>query len=306
MGEYVKYKTLVLAGNTFNFLIGNTYGDAYFSKIYKESLGNTIVRGLRNTVLVGFSLDNWAKSIDNNTTIIIFDTEATFPLLKWLARHYNNNRKIFYYRNRVNAVKKSLHPSAVKALGFEAWTYNIHDCEIYDLHYNRQFMQRSLFLNDEENKLKDLDAVFIGYDKGRRSILERLKRDLEQCGAKSYFYIPDSMDFPDNACHDNHILKYGDYIEVLRRSRAVIDIVNEGNYGLTLRPVEAMFMKIKLITNYDDITHYDFYNESNIYIIGKDSRSLSEFLDGEYSQIENSIIEKYDVPGWIKSFEMEE
>lgn len=62
-------------------------------------------------------------------------------------------------------------------------------------------------------------------------------------------------------------MQYEEYLKVVKRSRAVLDIVKKNNYGLTLRVLEALVAHKKLITNYMDIKKMEFYNESNIFLL---------------------------------------
>lgn len=72
---------------------------------------------------------------------------------------------------------------------------------------------------------------------------------------------------PHNKCVNNRPMQYEEYLKVVKRSRAVLDIVKKNNYGLTLRVLEALVAHKKLITNYMDIKKMEFYNESNIFLL---------------------------------------
>lgn len=85
-----------------------------------------------------------------------------------------------------------------------------------------------------------------------------------------------------------------------------MDLVTEENYGLTLRPLEALFLKKKLITNYYEIIDEPFYNESNIYLYGRDNRNIDEFLKIPYEEIQKEVVNMYDCQSWIERFERTE
>ena len=53
---------------------------------------------------------------------------------------------------------------------------------------------------------------------------------------------------------------------IYSNSRCVLDSAQEGQMGLTIRVLEALGAKKKLITTNEDIVNYDFYNEENIYV----------------------------------------
>lgn len=294
-------------------LIGGNYGlfhsdelSVVYSDIYNRKLNFKILRLLRNNYfLIRYCLEDYSKILCKFDTIIVFDSEATFPLLKWIKnKSKENTRLIMYYRNAINLVRKRIQPDIVKKLGYEIWSYNYHDCQKYNINYNKQVLDRKMFQKYNDN-ISDIlyDVVFLGYTKGRRELLERLNQIFEQNGLITYFYIPDCPDFSNNRCTDGKPLAYYSYIDILSHSKAIIDIVVDDNYGLTLRPLEALYMKRKIITNYLDIVNYDFYSSNNILLIDEnDLQSISSFISGEYKLIDDEVVESYSVTKWLQRF----
>lgn len=99
-------------------------------------------------------------------------------------------------------------------------------------------------------------------------------------------------------------MQYEEYLKVVKRSRAVLDIVKRNNYGLTLRVLEALVAHKKLITNYMDIKKMEFYNESNIFLLeGEDKlENLGQFLNKPFFPIAEEIIASYSEQAWIWRF----
>ena len=82
-----------------------------------------------------------------------------------------------------------------------------------------------------------------------------------------------------------------------------MDIMADNQNGLTLRPMEAMFFKKKLITNNADIINYNFYNSENIFILGQ--RPLEEipaFLDEPVREVPEDILDEYRMENWLEDF----
>ena len=74
---------------------------------------------------------------------------------------------------------------------------------------------------------------------------------------------------------------------MLSQSNCILDYNQEGQVGLTLRPMEALFLEKKLITNNKDIKNYDFYNPSNIFILGENNiEDIKEFINKPYEKVE--------------------
>ena len=98
-------------------------------------------------------------------------------------------------------------------------------------------------------------------------------------------------------------INYEQILKYIAESKCIIDIVQEGQGGLTWRPLEAMFYRKKMITNFKDIKEYDFYKKDNIFIIGEDDPSnIKNFVNTGYVDIPQNIIKKYTIDGWIENF----
>lgn len=88
-----------------------------------------------------------------------------------------------------------------------------------------------------------------------------------------------------------------------QRSRAILDIVKEGQVGITKRPMEAILFNKKLITNNKAIEKYDFYCPENIFILGKDSlNNLKTFIHTPYKTLPKQIVEQYIFENWFDTF----
>ena len=66
--------------------------------------------------------------------------------------------------------------------------------------------------------------------------------------------------------------------KIIDNSRAVLDIQHHNQSGLTMRTLETLGMKKKLITTNEEVRNYDFYNPSNIAIIDRKSQLFLKIL----------------------------
>ena len=100
-------------------------------------------------------------------------------------------------------------------------------------------------------------------------------------------------------------MDYDSVLEVMTASKAIIDLPHPNQTGLTIRSIEALGLKKKLITTNVDIKKYDFYHPSNILIINPNNPAISkEFLSLEYISLDSNIYDKYTVSAWLRSFFM--
>lgn len=74
-----------------------------------------------------------------------------------------------------------------------------------------------------------------------------------------------------------------------------------GQSGLTLRVMESIFYKKKIITNNKEIIRYDISNPESVFILGVDSDDqLKNFLETPYKEHDNSVTEQYNLYNWTK------
>ena len=88
--------------------------------------------------------------------------------------------------------------------------------------------------------------------------------------------------------------------EIFSSSRVVLDIEHPQQTGLTMRTIETLGAKKKLITTNVSVASYDFFSPENICII---NRLLPEiptgFLDKKYVDVAPAIYQKYRLEGWV-------
>lgn len=95
-------------------------------------------------------------------------------------------------------------------------------------------------------------------------------------------------------------LSEDDYLDILKRCDTVFDIQHSGQSGLTMRTIETLGARRKLITTNASIRDYDFYDESNIFVLDEQNADqIKEFLRGEYKPPCDEIYDRYSLPSWI-------
>lgn len=89
---------------------------------------------------------------------------------------------------------------------------------------------------------------------------------------------------------------------IFKQSRCVLDSPQGGQTGLTIRTIECLGAKKKLVTANTDIVNYDFYREENILVVdnGKFNKN-SKFFTEEYLELPEDIYKKYSLNNWLKT-----
>ena len=91
-------------------------------------------------------------------------------------------------------------------------------------------------------------------------------------------------------------------LDVLRKTNTVFDIQHYMQSGLTIRTIEAIGSKRKLITANENIKKYDFYNSNNIYVLNEQNwGGIEDFIRHKYEPIPEEIHKKYSISSWLKT-----
>lgn len=168
---------------------------------------------------------------------------------------------------------------------------------------------------DSSNIEKSIDVYFSGCEhSGRRQLLEKIIPVLRQNNMSYYFHLYTGiwkvlrrkikqMNFKKEPNYIKyHTLSLKENSEFTLNSRVLIDIQHPTQTGLTMRTIEALAAKSKLVTTNRDVEKYDFYNPNNILIINRENSVIDlEFLKTPYENVPEEIVEKYSLSNWIKT-----
>lgn len=240
---------------------------------------------------------NWKNSLNGVTTVICFSTNPV-ESLEYIKSINPQIRLIFWYWDPVYRNVKQ--PDAISDDLCEKWSFDRNDCQVYKMNYNTTFYLDSITLPKSE---LFYDVLFLGQDKGRRLFLNDFKNQFIGMGLVPFFYIVDDTTSGWNFMKTSPAIPYVKYLALLSKSKAILDYTQEGQSGMSLRPMESVFFSKKLITNDLAILKQDFYLADNIFILGVDDiSSLTVFLNTPYKKISKEIVEKYDFTNWLERF----
>lgn len=88
--------------------------------------------------------------------------------------------------------------------------------------------------------------------------------------------------------------------EIFSNSKAVLDVEHPQQTGLTMRTLEALGAKKKLITTNVGVRDYDFFSPDNICVIDREFPGVpADFLYENYVDVSPEIYGKYRLEGWM-------
>lgn len=247
---------------------------------------------------------SWVKYLKNEKYVIIFDFGSADLVIKYIRKINKNLRIIFWYWNPIDI---SISINKIKELDCEIWSFDLGDVEKYSLKYNTQFFcYENLERLKPVDNLKAFDVFFCGTEKNRIKDLLIIEEEFKKYKVSYYFHIVKSSGYyKSTEGYDYKLpLEYGQYLYLIFKSKCVFDFVSSEQNGITLRPLEALFFKKKLITNQKSIMNMDLYNRNNIFILGVDDYSkLNDFINSDYDYTNQSYLEtKYCFESWLNRF----
>ncbi len=160
------------------------------------------------------------------------------------------------------------------------------------------------------------DLAFIGTAHSDRyklviNILNQLKE--KRGNVFFYFYSPSKILFYWKKITDKNFrnipikdisfqsLTKSEIIDIVQKSKAMIDIEHSQQTGLTMRTIEMLGAKRKILTTNKDIATYDFYNKNNCIIVSREIQNINfDFIKNDWQEIPNEIYNKYSLENWIK------
>lgn len=242
-------------------------------------------------------LESWANELERYDTVILHASRITPPVVRYIKNKRPEIRVIVWYWN---PVIKNAKLNSFISQECEVWTFDEDDARIHNLYYNTQYYFRDSILEEKE---KNNDVLFVGTDKGRLSSLLKIKSELDVLNIKSNFHIVSTSKKIESDYAYNKKISYASILNKISESKALLDIVSEKQTGLTLRPLEALYFKRKLITSDKSIIKRDFYSPQNVFVIGHDDMSsLSDFINSPLVEVGEEILKKYDFESWLSRF----
>lgn len=230
-------------------------------------------------------------------------------ILALLRRNYPQAKMVLYLWDSINYTDTSKILDSFD----EVHTFDLRDSLKYNLRFRPLF-----FLQDYENvsNLNILrDVVFVGkIHSDRMNLLKNIKKQLEanhltflyymylQGPEIYYFYKCLKTSFWSATKNDfiYKMLPAKGVAELIGTSFASLDFQHPSQSGLTMRTIEVLGARRKLITTNENIKDYDFYEPNNILIINRKKIEINkDFIECPFKEIPVSIYHKYSLSGWL-------
>lgn len=251
-------------------------------------------------------------SADVDTVLVIRGSSLSTTVMEYLRRTFGKSCQYIMYQ--WDGVKNNPHILNVVDYFDNIYTFDIEDSKKYGWGY------RPLFFDSKKVKrtTKDINIAFLcSLHSQRAQILEKIKEYCcmhnfslftnMYCNKLVYFkwkYIGKKSEYRHTSNKDVSFtsLSLEDAYKIYSRSRIIIDYTHPNQTGFTMRTIEALGNRCKLVTNNQRIKNADFYNPHNIYIYqGTNIDIPIDFIYSEYEEIDEKLYQYYSLNGWMNT-----
>ena len=173
------------------------------------------------------------------------------------------------------------------------------------LYYSRELDEKPI-----EYSLSAVFTVKRGKLKKFQRIMELIPNEIKK-NAYLYLYLQSKLvyryykikykEFEGSKMRDFKFVRLDkdDFYDIMSKSKVIVDCQMKNQSGLTMRTMEALRAKKKLITTNPNIIDYEFYTPNNICIINKDHLEIpSDFFDTPFDD-QYRISDKYSLESFI-------
>lgn len=235
-------------------------------------------------------------------------------VLDYIRKKCNQARFILYFWDSVKNMRNAV---CVSKYFDRVLTFDLED---YRLYKDLGWKFRPLFYTDDYCNIRnlanrDIDLLYISSLSPKRAEWQiKLEEICNQQGLKlfSYFYIKpyvfwvNSMtckqyrDIDKNLLHGEG-LDSKEVCELFEKSKNIFDCSSPSQTGLTMRTIECLGAKKKLLTTNESISKYVFYDENNIRIVKETitEEDISFINDDGYSPLPDDLYNLLSIDGWI-------
>lgn len=228
---------------------------------------------------------------------VVYDVLVTEKYLRWLKDNFPCAQINFIYNNMVGNARHLLPHQIPK--GIRIWTYDGYDSQKYGIKLKNTNPYFPYFVRKADEK--KYDVFFVGRDKGRGEKLLRFEKWMNMQGFKTEFIITKDGKFKRNKPYYKKEISYDENVSMVAQSKAILNVTMKNQRGVTLRDLECLFNKVKLVTTNKYIKNADFYNCNNIFILGEDDwKTLPEFINGKYDDSRPIDMDLYSAEAMIR------
>lgn len=246
------------------------------------------------------------KNYNPEIILIINGEGISSSVIKFLRNFFPSTKLVFY---TWDSIQNKNGPISDLDLFDSVWSFDKKDCEYWGFKFLPLFFVEKLL---EDSSAIKYDLAFIGTVHSDR--LSHLIKIFQKCSGMvifKYMYLQSRLIFIKNKFFSKayksfsmsdfkfKALSHQKVYDVIKSSKAILDFSHPNQSGLTMRTIECIGLKKKIITTNLNIKDYDFFHEENILILDDSLEIDPFFLSKPYKPIEKDIYKKYSLSSWL-------
>lgn len=217
-------------------------------------------------------------------------------------------KKILYLWDDVNRIDNF---KDIKSAFDSILSFDKRDCTKYGFSFLPLFYCDDYVYKNEE---KTFDISSIGFlHTDRANILEKVRKKFPEDRYKWFALLKTTRKHALMMLLSQKSKKLPFYIgfkymtmaetaRVVKQSKVVIDMPHSSQSGLSIRTIEALAARCKMVTTNVAVKEYDFFDDRNICIIDRDNPLITDgFFDRDYVEVEANIIKRYSLDEWVRT-----
>lgn len=284
----------------------NSFWYKFLIRLNKKTIKSRIEKYYKNIIFK-------TQTNDYDYVFFIKGEVITPKILKSLQDKQKNAKYILYLWDSIKhrqSVEK-LFPLFDKILSFDTNDVKNHPF----LHFRPLFYLDTYAQIPLTQKRHKNDIVFIGTaHPDRYPVLMKIKNYCKSYHLNTYFfiYLQDwrifylwklfSKSFSKAKKSDFNFepINKEEIKNIIKNTACVLDIEKVVQTGLTMRTLEVLGARRKLITTNSSIKSYDFYNDKNVLVIDRQNPIISpDFIKTKYQEIDKDVYLKYSLGYWL-------
>lgn len=293
--------------------------DAFNERPTNNIFARILIRLNRN--LIGKFITEYYENIIEKTKgnkydyIFFIKGESISPsITEKLRKAHPETKIVMYYWD---SIANNHNVKGMLGCFDKVFSFDKNDCKEMNLEFLPLFYIPQYADIAEKKVEQKYDMMFAGTTHSERyEFVNGIASQIREAGGKcfTWFYFPSKINFYklkiDNPKFRSAKIENFEFTPMSRErllgyyaeSRIQIDMQHPKQTGLTMRSIEALGSKKKLITTNPHVKEYDFYQPENILIVDRYNPVITkEFLNAPWKDISEEIYKKYSISSWLNT-----
>lgn len=222
----------------------------------------------------------------------ISEEKRLYPYIKTLNPE---NKCIIYFGDLIS--KRNIDIAQMKNCCDEIVTYDFGEAKTYGLRHFDTLGYGAIMDTDKKDSFVQ-DVYFLGYAKDRLEEIYAAYKAFSEKGFRCKFIIcgvPKAKQWNAPGLIYSTPITYKENIQNVIRSKCILELIQGGSNAPTLRVMEALVYKRKLITNNAELLRQPYYDQNNMQVITKPDEKCFEFLRKPINEIavDDAMLDPY-------------